>query len=187
MSVKTNIFSSFIYEELFNLDVKSMKDKILKIKSNGLGRDICNYGGWQSHNFKKIDKSFKNLFDKINSIIPQATEQLELTNPIKLQSYWILINKPGSFYGPHNHAEAIISGVYYIDAPEHCGRLVFDNWIDAGGIYKKTNKFNEYNSSNWRHSPQNNLCLLFPSYLKHYVEPNFNKKNRISVSFNYGF
>ena len=54
-------------------------------------------------------------------------------------------------------------------------------------MYGEVNSFNEYNSGVWKYSPKENLCLLFPSYLKHYVEPNLNKKDRISISFNYGF
>ena len=51
--------------------------------------------------------------------------------------------------------------------------------------YKEINSYNEYNSSTWKIEPEKNLCVLFPSYLNHYVEPNLNKKERISISFNY--
>jgi uncharacterized protein (TIGR02466 family) len=47
--------------------------------------------------------------------------------------------------------------------------------------------YNHYNSSIWKIEPEENICILFPSYLKHYVEPNLNKKERVSISFNYVF
>ena len=34
--------------------------------------------------------------------------------------------------------------------------------------------------------PLKNTLLLFPSWLKHRVEPNLSKKNRICISFNLG-
>ena len=58
---------------------------------------------------------------------------------------------------------------------------------DVDKFYTLVDKFNGYNSSTWKIKPEENKCILFPSYLKHYVEPNLNKKERISISFNYGF
>ena len=52
---------------------------------------------------------------------------------------------------------------------------------------KNINKYNEYNSSIWSIDPKENLLVLFPSNMEHFVEPNLNKNNeRISISFNYG-
>ena len=59
------------------------------------------------------------------------------------------------------------------------GNIVFTN-KNLDPHYKKVNAFNEYNSSTWTVKPKENLCILFPSYLKHYVEPNFNKKKELA-------
>ena len=48
------------------------------------------------------------------------------------------------------------------------------------------NVTDEYNSSVWQVNPQENLCILFPANLEHFVKPNLNKERRISISFNYG-
>ena len=96
------------------------------------------------------------------------------------------VNSLGSFNKPHDHYGDVISGVYYISIPENSGSIVFIN-KDLNNFYTSIDKYNEYNSSNWTIAPEENKCILFPSYLKHYVEPNLNKKERISISFNYGF
>ena len=51
----------------------------------------------------------------------------------------------------------------------------------------RVNSYNPYTSSTFYIEPQENLCAVFPSDLKHYVEPNLNKKEaRTSISFDYG-
>jgi len=50
---------------------------------------------------------------------------------------------------------------------------------------KNVLEYNSYNSSNWYFKTVENMLLLFPSWLKHMVKPNMNKKQkRISISFN---
>ena len=181
------IFSSYLYIKKFNLDTKPLKNKTLKIKSNSPGRIVSNYGGWQSKSFDKIEKPFENLFHQVNNIVQNIKQKLEIKNKIRFHNYWFNVNKLGSFNRPHYHPKSVISGVYYISVPQNSGQICFENYTDVSMVYGEVNNFNEYTSTIWRESPKENLCLLFPSYLRHYVEPNLNKKNRISISFNYGF
>tara|TARA_R100000742_G_C4204532_1_gene32674 strand:+ start:69 stop:620 length:552 start_codon:yes stop_codon:yes gene_type:complete len=181
-----NIFSSYIHEEFFEFNTKQLKKDILKIKSKDKGRNVSNYGGWQSNSFVSAEKPFDNLFDKINFIVKDIKNQLHLNKELALTNFWCNINKFGSFNRPHDHLGAIVSGVYYINTPKNCGKICFTQQnLDV--FYKNLSEFNEYNSSTWEFKPKENLCLLFPSYLTHYVEPNLNKEERISISFNYGF
>ena len=179
-----NIFSHYLHEKLFSLDTKKIKKEIFTIKSKDKGRIISNYGGWQSKDFEKINKNFKSLFDNINASVKEVEKYLNLKRQLSLANYWCNINYFGSFNRPHTHTGSLISGVYYIDVYENSGNIVFTN-KKLDPHYKKVNAFNEYNSSTWTVKPKENLCILFPSYLKHYVEPNLNKKERISISFNY--
>ena len=47
-------------------------------------------------------------------------------------------------------------------------------------------EYNKYNSAAWTIKPIANQLLMFPGWLKHRVEPNLGKENRISISFNLG-
>jgi len=181
------IFSSFIYNQLLNLNLNKFKKEIKKIKTKDKGRRETNYGGWQSSASYNTKEPFNSLFKSVDSIMLEISDTLCLEKKIGLINYWININKLGSFNRPHKHPDSIISGVFYVDTPENCGRICFEQPTDVTYVYGKVTRFNNFNSSVWNWDPEKNLCLLFPSYLKHYVEPNLNKKERISISFNYGF
>jgi len=180
-----NIFSSFIHKQLFFLDIKKIKKEILDFKSKDKGRIVSNYGGWQSQNLIMINKNLKSLFNNINASVKEVEKHLDLKKELSLQNYWYNINYLGSFNTPHEHSGATLSGVYYISVPKNSGDIVFMN-KNLDPYYKQINKYNEYNSTTFKVTAKENLCVLFPSYLKHYVEPNLNKKERISISFNYG-
>jgi uncharacterized protein (TIGR02466 family) len=183
-----NIFSSYLHENIFNLDNKKIKKDILNIKSKDKGRTISNYGGWQSIDSIKIDKPFVSLFKQIDKSVETVEKKLNLKNKLVLGNYWCNINYFGCFNKPHNHKYSVISGVYYVDVPKNSGNLVFEQYGSAiDETYKFVNTYNEYNSCTWTVVPKENLCVLFPSHLYHYVESNLNKKERISISFNYGF
>ena len=179
-----NIFSSYIQTDLFTLDIKKIKKEILYIKSKDKGRTESNYGGWQSKSFGTINKNFKSLFDNIHTSVKEIEKHLNLKKELSLDNYWCNINYFGSFNRPHTHEGCTVSGVYYVDVHKNSGNIIFIN-KNLNSYYKEINIYNEYNSSIWKIEPEKNLCVLFPSHLNHYVEPNLNKKERISISFNY--
>tara|TARA_R110000744_G_scaffold218067_1_gene336789 strand:+ start:186 stop:743 length:558 start_codon:yes stop_codon:yes gene_type:complete len=183
-----NIFSSYIQEDLFTLDTKKIKKEILNIKVKNKKRIASNYGGWQSESFSKINENFKILFNKINLSVKEIEKNLSLEKKLFLNNYWCNVNYLSCFNRPHNHSGAVLSGVYYVSIPKNSGNLIFQDFNTNKDIaYKFVKNYNNYNSTLWTVSPKENLCVLFPSYLQHYVEPNLNKKERISISFNYGF
>jgi uncharacterized protein (TIGR02466 family) len=181
-----NIFSSYLHEDFFNLDTKKIKKCILNNKFKSKGKIISNYGGWQSENFKLINKNFKHLFDNIDTSVIEIEKNLNLKNKLILSDYWFNVNCFGSFNKPHTHLGSVLSGVYYIQVPKNSGNLIFEhNALSTDTTYQNIKNYNQYNSSMWTCKPKENLCILFPSYLSHYVESNLNKKKRISISFNY--
>ena len=166
-----SIFSSYISVDYFKLNVKKYKKEILNLKLKNNTVTKSNYGGWQSVSFEIIPDNFTDLFNEINNRVKKIEENLSLSKELNV------------------HPGAVVSGVYYISIPKNSGSIVFVNndLNDFNDFYGSVNKYNEYNSPNWIIEPKENTCVLFPSYLTHYVEPNLNKKERISISFNYGF
>jgi len=106
----------------------------------------------------------------------------------EMTGMWGMINPPGSRNNIHTHPYNYLSGVFYLSVPKNSGNIVFINPVGAGldFTFPNVNIFNQYNSGTYHCYPKNRLCLLFSSHLYHYVETNMNKKERISISFNYG-
>ena len=185
-----NIFSSYLHEKIFTLDTDKIKKDIFNNKSKNKGVVMSNHGGWQSKgNPTKIikNKNIKSLFNKITMSVKEIEKKLNLKKELFLSNYWYNVNYLGSFNRPHSHPGAVISGVYYVDVPKNSGNIVFQQLgLEVENTYRdNVDIYNQYNSSVWTIVPKKNLCVLFPSYLDHYVEPNLNKKERISISFNY--
>lgn len=100
---------------------------------------------------------------------------------------WININNNPNIGRPHPHPQKFFSAVYYPKAPENSGHLSFINPNPqlphvVRPEYVKT--FNDFNSAEWDVVPTEDLCVFFPSYLWHYVNPCNNTQDRISIAFN---
>ena len=109
-----NIFSSFLHEDLFSLDIKKIKKEILNIKSKEEGRIVSNYGGLQSQSYTTMNKNFKSLFDNIDTSVKKIEKHLNLKKELSLDNYWCNVNYFGSFNSPHEHPDCVVSGVYYV-------------------------------------------------------------------------
>ena len=108
----------------------------------------------------------------------------------KLMNSWVNVHKKGDWAQEHEHSNSYISGIVYLDVFENSGNLIFkkeNNWTN---IFPKVplidfEEYNETNSTTWTYVPKNGDIYLFPSFLKHSVEKNLNKKNRYSLAFNF--
>tara|TARA_R110000796_G_scaffold98018_2_gene205358 strand:- start:198 stop:770 length:573 start_codon:yes stop_codon:yes gene_type:complete len=187
-----NIFSTFIYSGKCDVNLNTFKKHILDTKKkNTKGRAISNKGGWQSQFFVETYKYNEEIFKTITKSVSEIMKVLKFNKDLKLQGYWYNINKKCSFNKPHAHCgnNEVISGVFYIKTPKNCGNLVFnkDDLLSSLAYNNNTDGYNEYTSSNYSVVPKEKCFILFPSSLRHYVEPNLNNQERISISFNYVF
>ena len=97
---------------------------------------------------------------------------------------WINVNPPGAFNAPHDHSGFALSGVYYASVPPegHSGAIEFlDPRINANAYtIEGAVCFNRKFVIN----PKPGNLLVFPSYLTHWVQPNGDSTDRITVAFN---
>ena len=91
---------------------------------------------------------------------------------------WANINDKYNYNAHHTH-EGILSGVFYLHVPENSGRLIL---VDPA----VRNHNSVIKNSNYGIKPERLACIVFPSWLEHYVEPNQSDEYRISISFNIG-
>ena len=100
---------------------------------------------------------------------------------------WLNVVKPGGSIKLHYHANSIISGAFYVSTEED-DKIHFLNpntQQTKPMILIEPNEGNPFNANKWSFPVENNVLVLFPSWLEHSVEPNKKAtRNRISFSFN---
>ncbi len=111
----------------------------------------------------------------------------DLPKKLKLDSLWINILKPGGTHSGHIHPHSAVSGTLYIDVPPGASGIRFEDprlplmmaapTRDPGAPYD-CQPFVKVD-------PIAGTILLWESWLRHEVEANAAKSERISISFNY--
>lgn len=181
-----DLFKVGVYHKELSLDVDQLREYAIQYSYNTLSRTCSNVGGYQSPDIP-LDNSF------LSPLIKVINEECNIyANSIFLKdqyvsSAWLNINSYKDSNVSHAHPGCSLSGVFYIYAPDDCGNIVFENpAIDVIDSYwPEPNRYNEYNSSEWTLPAKQNYLYVFPSFLRHRVEPNLNQDlKRISLSFN---
>lgn len=133
--------------------------------------------------FAVILQSFSEFVCKDYQIAVNDAESLVV------KKAWVNVNPTGGYNVIHNHPNGFYSGVYYLQASENAGEIVFLNPVPEQGLtipHQLVQKNSIYTSDRYAYSPRQDLLLLFPSYLNHYVHPNQSHTERICVAFNIG-
>lgn len=159
------------------------------------GRKASNDGGWQSWDF--MDEVMKNnplseLRSKIYELAYTAGDEWGFKDySLYISNLWININRRGAMNRLHTHPGCVLSGVYYVDIPECCsGPFTFvkdfkdqqlkEHWGNANNFEQwEGMNVNEYDIY-----PENDMMVLFPSWMMHAVSKSSSDKDRISISFN---
>ena len=134
-----------------------------------------NFGGYQTHDNLHEVNVFKEFVDVVQNIsnnifLPYSSDKLEI------DSMWGNINNFSNSNASHVH-EGVLSGVFYLKVPVNSGKLVFINpAVRSDGHLIRT--------KNYSIQPEFLSCIIFPSWLEHYVEPSDSQEDRISISFN---
>lgn len=190
MAMHTELwFPSVIWSSIVHVvDNIELKKWAYEKKSEDKGTVNSNYGGWQSSNVSsgecwEIDA----LVDHLNVEVNECARQVGLKE-VELYNLWININPPGSYNHLHSHQGAIFSGVYYVDADATQGNIQFErsdnaeHYVSPNAVSKDT----YFTASRTTYAAKTNALYVFPGWLKHSVQGNTSRKDRISISFNYG-
>jgi uncharacterized protein (TIGR02466 family) len=106
---------------------------------------------------------------------------------LTLDSPWINVMDKGAIHAPHIHPHAVVSGTYYVTAPDRSGAIRFEDprlpMLMAAPPRKKDAR--PENRTSIPVAPRPGMLLLWESWLRYGVEPNGAKRPRISISFNY--
>ena len=109
----------------------------------------------------------------------------------RLSQSWVTHKEPGQFHNQHSHPNSLISGVfYYGDFDQNTPSIKFHKTLGAINASYLSPKYtldknqNEITTDEYQITCENNLLLLFPSYLYHSVPLNTTNKVRKSLAFN---
>lgn len=179
------LFTCPIFQQkIENID---LKEYVLFLNKKQKGRNVSNRGGWQSNDFYKPKKQFKNLWEIINISLNEYHKCLGLKGYVSIDNLWFNINYKNNFNITHNHPSSVHSGTFYINTPENCGSIVFHHPSNlVSWTYKNQyiKNYNVINSSLWSFPVEKDWLYIFPSWTNHHVDPNLSDEVRISLAFN---
>ena len=165
---------------------------IANLQKHSEGVNRSNRHGWQSKNdlFRRPETSFKQLCEIINACMMKTTSRhfsnLDLKDARISLNGWINVNFKGAYNAPHTHGSEFWSGTYYVSVPK-------TNFPDSGVIEfldpRSRTQFMQIKGNNFlkpkvKFTPEPGKLVIFPSYLLHWVHPNEQEEERVSIAFN---
>ena len=180
-------FPSVIWSGMLNgVDNDKIETFAYDRKNLDKGVQISNYIGWQSNSVKQGDnEEFDQLVNAITEQVNFCAAQAEMP-ALQIQNIWMNINTPGAYNTLHNHAGSVLSGVYYVKSDPSQGNIMFERNDGAEYFLPPIEKPNYFTSTATSYKAMTGAIYVFPGLLKHSVQPNLTKEDRLSISFNYG-
>jgi uncharacterized protein (TIGR02466 family) len=173
--------------DIFQQEVYQMrkKDPIGRARSNADSGWQSNDGVFENPIFQPMVNRIARFFDK--EVFPfyagKESHQLKVLHG----NYWANINAVGGYNNAHTHPGCWYSGTIYLKVPDgmnNGGLQLIDQNIKHLSMFPMTSTRTHMWS---RFEPVEGLCILFPSGVYHFVEPNDVDADRISVAFNNSF
>lgn len=186
----TTIFSSFLAtEELSSIDNSQLIEYTNEIKKQSPGVVKSNVHGWQSDRLSVPHPEIAKLTEEIIVKVRLVADQIGISQNtgLYLSNLWINSNPIAGFNRPHIHPDDLFAGVYYVSCPKNSGSIIFKNPAINLQYHARESiveTMNQFVSPSWVLTPKPGTLVIFPGWLEHYVEPNANTEDRISIAFN---
>ncbi len=141
--------------------------------------------GWQSkptiQELPELKDFVKCLQDAVGFVF-KIMKVPEEQNIMMLDTVWYNVCPKGGYNETHVHPGAFLSGVYYLKKPEKSGDINFHD--PRKGSMCSREPQHVARGSLQRVDTKAGDIIIFPGWLEHSVEPNFDEEDRISISFN---
>jgi uncharacterized protein (TIGR02466 family) len=152
-------------------------------------------GSWHSPTTLADLAQFAPLKNAVLSATRRIFEDLDYDPAYEpaISNMWTIINPRNGYNRSHVHPGSLWSGVYYVQAPPDCGRIVFSDPRAPAVMWPAPHHpTRQRKPESWTEvyfEPIEGRMLLFPAWLLHEVEPNLSELDppagdRIVVSFN---
>lgn len=190
----TPFFSTPFGEEHIDVDNQKIIDYAYSMrKEHGWSKQ-----GYQTAHIDLNTEAIQEVLTKVKThllnlqthVYSYSKEHVELA----VNNCWINITDPNhteqfAHNHSHNHPGYFTSLVYYLQAQEDSGSLTLESPNTTAdftlGFYEGlVQQYNIFNSTRFHIVPVTGKLVSFPSYVKHFANPNLSKKPRISMAFN---
>jgi uncharacterized protein (TIGR02466 family) len=179
------IFPSFVYSMDLNIDNESLLTDIYNIQKNTESENKSNRGGWQSPSIISGNsletQNLISLKNEVEAAMNFVKNSENFSNFDYSCYYWININKTNDYNILHNHANSLMSSVYYPYVPDDCESQLIFLRTDAGAYHAQLPELQR----NFSVECKTGKLIIFSSYLFHNVTTNNSDKNRVSIAFNF--
>ena len=179
--ISHHFFPTVIHE--FNLDIDTLDKKHMieyikrgKIKPNGM---------IQTEDDLHVMSYFKKFKDEIIELNKKVLDKLGYEyEDIIITGMWGNVLHSGQVHSPHTHPNNFLSGVFYLQSDDlSAGLEFFDPRAQIEVLCPRIKNGNVMNANAVGFAPRENMGLLFPSWLQHWVKTN-DGKERVSMSWN---
>jgi uncharacterized protein (TIGR02466 family) len=108
---------------------------------------------------------------------------------LRLDSLWVNVLKPGAAHSGHLHPHSVISGTVYVSTPKGSSALKLEDPRLPFMMAAPPRQADAPEASQTfvYLTPEPGTVLMWESWLRHEVPANRARKDRISISFNYGW
>jgi uncharacterized protein (TIGR02466 family) len=163
------------------------------------GRAWCEtnaYGGYTSYasldDLPRRASAFAELKRRIDKHAAAFARDLAFdlgTGRLRLDSLWVNVLKSGAGHSGHIHPHSVISGTYYVAMPPGAGGLRLEDPRLPLMMAAPPRRADAPESSKGfvYLAPAASDLVMWESWLRHEALPGRGKKDRISISFNYGW
>ena len=104
---------------------------------------------------------------------------------LAVRQSWVDVARPGMQQNEHAHEGSLLSAIYYVEAAEGCGDLVFQDPVAARRAHRAftgTNARTMQSAQQMNHTPIEGRMLMFESWLPHSVSGNKSTTPRVSIA-----
>ena len=173
--------------KLKHFDVDKVTQYINNVRTLDSGVKISNHGGWQSHPLDSAVEDMTSIVDEIILKLKPIYASMGIRTEPKMGGYWMNINHKHCTNTSHNHAGSYYSACLYVRTPDNSGNIVFER-DDKLSDYHYDTDLTENNYVTFSIKPSVGEVIIFPAWLKHYVETNLTTDEddrRISMAFKF--
>ena len=188
-TIENHLFTTPVWESMIiGVDNQSIKEYAYKLRNKYPGAQISNRGGWHSQELDTpLPLSLDELINDLTQFINNYCAEWTGINDLILGNWWININGKNNYNAKHDHQNAILSAVYYVEVlADNTGDLILHR-EDSSRYYlvKHVNPATHFSTQSYISKPTCGKLVLFPAWTKHSVEMNNSDTERISIAFNF--